>query len=155
MANLPRRNAAARLDEDRSTLPERALTLVLDSNVVLRACAAVDGFAFFGGEELVAPPLMWSEARSSLHEAVWRREVARRHAAETLGRLHDAPVRARSHPRLGDTAWRLADELGWAKTYDAEYVALAELLRCRLVTLDARLRRGADRLGSIVSPTEL
>jgi predicted nucleic acid-binding protein len=38
--------------------------------------------------------------------------------------------------------------MGRAKTYDAEYVAPARPLGCRLVTLDARLRRGADRLGS-------
>jgi predicted nucleic acid-binding protein len=49
----------------------------------------------------------------------------------------------------------VADELGWAKTYDAEYVALAGLLGCLLVTLDARLRRSADRLGFVVSPSEL
>jgi predicted nucleic acid-binding protein len=52
-------------------------------------------------------------------------------------------------------AWQVADELAWAKTYDAEYVGLARLLRCRLVTLDARLRRGADRLGFVVAPHEL
>ena len=45
--------------------------------------------------------------------------------------------------------------LGWAKTYDAEYVALAQLIGCRMVTLDARLRRGADRLGMAVSIEEL
>lgn len=45
--------------------------------------------------------------------------------------------------------------MGWAKTYDAEYLALAELLKCRFVTLDARLRRGADRLGYVVSPGEI
>jgi len=56
---------------------------------------------------------------------------------------------------LGAEAWRIADELGWAKTFDAEYVALAGLLGCRLVTLDARLRRGADRSGRVTSPTEL
>jgi predicted nucleic acid-binding protein len=49
----------------------------------------------------------------------------------------------------------LADELGWAKTYYAEYVGLAKLLGCRLVTLDARLRRGTDRLGFVVAPHEL
>lgn len=34
-------------------------------------------------------------------------------------------------------------------------VALAQLLRCRLVTLDRRLRRAADRLGLVVGPDEL
>jgi len=45
--------------------------------------------------------------------------------------------------------------LWWAKTYDAEYVALALLLGTRVVTLDARLRQGADRLGCVVGPHEL
>jgi hypothetical protein len=50
---------------------------------------------------------------------------------------------------------KVANELGWAKTYDANYVALARLLKCRLVTLDARMRRGTARLGFVVGPTEL
>jgi len=37
---------------------------------------------------------------------------------------------------------------------DAEYCALASVLDCRLVTLDGRLRRGADRLGFVVTPSE-
>ncbi|MGH9115142.1 MAG: hypothetical protein ACRDWW_04860 [Acidimicrobiales bacterium] len=56
---------------------------------------------------------------------------------------------------MAGEAWRLAEELGWAKTYGAEYVALARLLRCRLVTLDRRLRRGTERLGFVVGPGEL
>jgi predicted nucleic acid-binding protein len=49
----------------------------------------------------------------------------------------------------------LAEEFGWAKTYDAEFVALAGLLRCRLITLDLRLRRASARLGYVIGPTEL
>jgi predicted nucleic acid-binding protein len=129
--------------------------LVLDSNVVLRACGAADGFSAFGDEQLIAPPLMWSEFRSALHEGVWRGDVHPDDARATLGQLQRAPVRQRTHRRLGDEAWRFSDLLGWAKTYDAEYVALASLLSCRLVTLDGRLRRGADRLGFVVGPDEL
>ena len=129
--------------------------LVLDSNVAIRAAAADDGFVEFGREELVAPALLWFEFRSSLHEAVRRGAASERHALETLRRLADAPLRPRSHPRLGETAWKISNEFGWAKTYDAEYVALAQLLDCRVVTLDARLRRGADRLGFVIDPSEL
>lgn len=129
--------------------------LVLDANVVLPACTVERGFARFGRQRLVAPPLMWSEARSSLHEAVWRGELDREEGLRALDRLRRAPVRPEPHPDLGDEAWRLADELGFAKTYDAEYVALARLLGCQLVTLDARLRRATDRLGFVVGPTEL
>lgn len=97
---------------------------------------------------------MWSEARSALHELLWRGEVSVDDALAARSRLEPGPVKRRDHPKLGERAWKLADELGWAKTYDAEYVALADLLTARLVTLDARLRRSTERLGFVISPGE-
>ncbi len=47
----------------------------------------------------------------------------------------------------------MADALGWAKTYDAEYLALAALLRCRLVTVDEALIRGTTHLGYVIRPS--
>lgn len=129
--------------------------LVLDAGVALAASADEYGFRLFGTEELVAPPHMWAEARSSLHEALWRREMPKGLALGTLERLEEAPIRTRSPRRLGLEAWRIAEDFGWAKTYVAEYVALAKLLACRLVTLDNRLRRGAAPLGFVVGPGEL
>jgi predicted nucleic acid-binding protein len=90
-----------------------------------------------------------------LHERTWRNELSDEHAQRARIRLEEADVKSRTHPRLAEESWRIADALGWAKTYDVEYVALASLLGCRLVTVDARLRRGADRLGFVVGPTEL
>jgi predicted nucleic acid-binding protein len=129
--------------------------LVIDATVALSACAVEDGFEEFGGEALAAPPLMWSEARSALHVLVWRSQIDQGDADVTRRRLEHAPISRRAPARLGDEAWRIATELGWAKTYDAEYVALALLLGARVVTLDARLRRGTDRLGIVVAPHEL
>ena len=129
--------------------------LVVDASVAIPASGSPDGFDVFGDEELFAPPLMWSEARSTIHEALWRGDVSRTYALRTVERLESGPIRARSHRRLGQVAWKLSDELGWAKTYDAEYLALAVHLDCRFVTLDGRLRRGADRLGFVIDPREL
>ena len=129
--------------------------LVIDASVAVAACYASGGFAEFGGEQLVAPALLWSEARSALHELQWRGEISAEDALAARSRLERSPVELRRHRSLGERAWQIADHLGWAKTYDAEYVALAELLGCRLVTLDARLQRSAKRLGIVISPLEL
>ncbi|MCP9487378.1 MAG: type II toxin-antitoxin system VapC family toxin [Gaiellaceae bacterium MAG52_C11] len=127
--------------------------LVLDASLAVEACFLRVDLAQFVG--LVAPPLLWPEARSVLHELGWRGAVTSTEAREAHSLLDGLPIERRDHPRLGAEAWRLADELGWAKTYDAEYVALASLLGCRLVTTDRRLRRDADRLGFVIGPLEL
>lgn len=109
------------------------------------------------GGELIAPPLLWSEVPSVLHEITFRGEISGALAELALqrflsGRLSINELRPDGHARA---AWAIAEEFGWAKTYDAEYVALARSEGCRLVTLDSRLRRGADRLGFVVTPAEL
>jgi predicted nucleic acid-binding protein len=131
--------------------------LVVDAGVVVAWCvaASVNELSVLLGDQPCAPPLMWSQARSALHERSWRGELASEHAARARARLARVSVALESHPRLGEETWRMADTLGWAKTHDAEYVALASLLKCRLVTLDARLRRRANWLGFVVGPTEL
>lgn len=130
-------------------------TLVIDASFAVRACAVDGGFSILGAESLAAPPLMWSEARSVIRATAWRGEIDEEDARTTYARLPECPVDSLDPPELHEESWRVATEMGWAKTYDAEYVALARLLDCRLVTLDARLRRGAGRLDFVVAPHEL
>jgi predicted nucleic acid-binding protein len=109
------------------------------------------------GGELIAPPLLWSEVPSVLHEMAFRHEISDTLGELALqrflsGRLSIDERRPDGHIAM---AWAVAEEFGWAKTYDAEYVALAKSEGCRLVTLDGRLRRGTDRLGFVVTPAEL
>ena len=114
-----------------------------------------NGLAEFGSARLFAPPLTWSEARSVLHQLVWRGAISVVDGTLSREWLESCGIERAEPARMGVHAWKIADRLGWAKTYDAEYVAVADLLSCRLVTLDARLRRGAQRLGFVVGPDEL
>jgi predicted nucleic acid-binding protein len=110
-----------------------------------------------GGEELVAPPLLWNEVPSVLHELVFRQEISQTLGQEALKRFTAGKlgIKEQRPEGLASEAWGIATELGWAKTYDAEYLATARLLECRLVTFDMRLRRGAERLDLVVTPAEL
>jgi len=129
--------------------------LVIDASTAIDLCLAPDGFAVLSEEDLVAPPLILSETLSALHEMHWRGSLPEEMATLGLERRRTMPVRIAEPDGLHEEAWRIADDFGWAKTYDAEYVALAKLQECRLVTVDARLRRGADRLGIVISPADL
>lgn len=98
---------------------------------------------------------MWSEASSVLHELRLRREISGELATIALGRLTSADVSPRRPRGLIEEAWRVADRLGWAKTYDAEYLALARLLRCRLLTTDAKLKSAGSGLVNVIGPADL
>ena len=129
--------------------------IVLDASAAVQACLAARGFDLFGHERLIAPALFWSEVSSALHEMHWRKEISAGLVDIAFERLLAAPVSPRSPKQLRREAWRVAEELGWMKTYDAEYVALARTTRCRLFTIDARLRRGAGHVVPIIGPGDL
>jgi predicted nucleic acid-binding protein len=99
--------------------------LVIDATVAISAALTRDGFRRIAACGLVAPPLMWSESLSTLREHAWRGDVSKEQAAASVAALTAAPIRRRAPRALCAEAWRVAEELGWAKTYDAEYVALA------------------------------
>lgn len=129
--------------------------LVVDASLVVKACLSETEFSALSPERLVAPPLLWSEVSSVLHELRWRATLQADLAEIAVKRLDGAPIEPQAPPELLREAWHVADELGWAKTYDAEYIALARILDVRLVTLDARLQRSAGRLVTVIGPTQM
>jgi predicted nucleic acid-binding protein len=90
----------------------------------------------------LAPSLIHAETLSTLHELLWRGDIPDDMANLGRTRHRQMPVRIEEPPELSNEAWNVAGEFGWAKTYDAQYVALARLLKCRLVTINEKLHRG-------------
>jgi predicted nucleic acid-binding protein len=110
---------------------------VLDSGAVVRLVSGP--YHVRAEHELLAPTLLRSQTLSALHEAVARGELTAGVARDRLDRIQRLPIRLLGDAVLRRRAWDLADRLGWAGTYDAEYVALTQLQGDALVTLDPHL----------------
>jgi predicted nucleic acid-binding protein len=115
---------------------------VVDCGVVLQL--ASEGIEVPAEHELLAPTLLRSQTLSALHEAVHGGKIAPDVALERLTRVWALPIRLLGDAVLRRRAWELADQLRWAETYDAEYIALTQLQADAFVTLDTELARRVE-----------
>jgi indolepyruvate ferredoxin oxidoreductase alpha subunit len=127
-------------------MDSRMTRFVVDCGVVLHL--ASEGIDVPAEHELLAPTLLRSQTLSALHEAVDRGDIPADVALDRLTRIWAMPIRLLGDAVLRRNAWKIADQLGWAETYAAEYVALTQLQADAYVTLDADLAR---RLEGIVA----
>jgi predicted nucleic acid-binding protein len=122
---------------------------VVDASAVLHLVSAE--VAVSDEHELLAPTLLRSQTLSALHEAVQRGEISAEVARERLTRVGRMKIRLLGDAVLRRRAWELADQLGWASTYDAEYIALTQLQADAFVTLDAELARSVEGIVTTAS----
>ncbi|MGH8924362.1 MAG: hypothetical protein ACRDWA_06970 [Acidimicrobiia bacterium] len=101
--------------------------------------------------ELLAPTLVRSQTLSTLNEAVFRDEIPADVARERLRRIGRMPIRLLGDAVLRRRAWELADQIGWASTYIAEYVALTQLQADAFITLDTDLARSVKGIVTTAS----
>ena len=122
---------------------------VVDCGVVLRL--ASEAIEVPAEHELLAPTLLRSQTLSSLHEGVHAGEIPPDVALDRLARIRTMPIRLLGDAVLRRRAWDIAERLGWAETYDAEYVALTRLQADAFVTLDAELSRRVEGIVPIAT----
>jgi predicted nucleic acid-binding protein len=115
---------------------------VVDASTLIHL--AREGIEPARDHELLAPTLVRSQVLSLLHEAVHRGEMQPDVAKESLARVGRMSIRLLGDAVLRRRAWEIADRLGWASTYAAEYVALTQLQADAFVTLNASLARSVE-----------
>jgi len=130
------------------------LSVVLDASAALQLCADPDGPDALRTLQPSAPALLWSEFTALVGQQHWRGDLSSDHAAGLLEVLLSVEILRVATEELYTAAADMAVRLGWAKTYDAEYVALALMFDLPLVTLDARLRRRVEGIVTVLSPDE-
>ena len=90
-----------------------------------------------------------------MHESVHRGELAPDVALDRLARISAMRIRLLGDAVLRRRAWDLAEQLGRAETYEAEYVVLTQLQADAFVTLDAELARRVEGIVETATVQEL
>ena len=96
--------------------------------------------------QLVAPTLVRSQALSALYQAARRGEISSAEGIERVTRINSLKVRFLGDKVLQRRAWKIAADLGWETTDDAEFVALTQLQADIFVTSDGELARAVSGL---------
>ena len=117
---------------------------VVDRDTVLRITAGEIEVA--PEHQLLAPTLVRSQALSALYQAARRGELSATEALEQVTRVNSLKVRFLGDKVLQRTAFRIADQLGWESTEDAEFVALTQLQADAFVTSDRELAAAVSGL---------
>jgi indolepyruvate ferredoxin oxidoreductase alpha subunit len=103
----------------------------------------------------LAPTLIRSQVLERLYQAVRGGELPEDVGRERLARFSQMKIRFLGDAVLRRKAWKVAEDLGWESTNDAEYVALTQLQADALVTLDNDLARGSEGVVELVSLDQL
>ena len=117
---------------------------VVDCETLLRIAAGEVEVA--AEHQLVAPTLVRSQALAALYGAARRGEISAAEGIERVRRINSLNVRFLGDKVLQRQAWKVADQLDWETTDDAEYVALTTLQADAFVTSDGELARAVSGL---------
>lgn len=91
------------------------------------------------GVELLGPQMFRAEVTSVLREEVFFKRMPPEEGEEGFAVYLEIPIRIISSPDVYRKAWELAIDYNQRRTYDMQYLAVAELEDCELWTLDKKL----------------
>ncbi len=101
------------------------------------------------GASLIAPSLIMFETSNIIRRHAMAGLVSADQATQAHGDLLDLSIEQWPYELLGSRVWELRKNL---TSYDASYVAVAELVDAPLVTLDRRIRRAPNLRCTVTVP---
>lgn len=90
-------------------------------------------------EGISAPQLFRSEVTAVLRKAVYAKRITDNEGLILLQRAFAAPITYYEDDELLTEAYRIANTYQQPRTYDAQYLALAQRLKCPFWTTDEKL----------------
>jgi predicted nucleic acid-binding protein len=91
------------------------------------------------GVEMVCPAMFYAEVTSVLREQVFFKRILPEEGEEAFSICLDIPIRVIDGAGVYRKAWNLAKEYNLPRTYDMQYLAVAELEDCEFWTADRKL----------------
>ncbi len=106
-----------------------------------RTRQAADLLEQWGREDvdLISPPLFDAEVTSAIRRHVYFKRLLPAQGEKAFLFYRELGVKIVSPPELPRVAWELAKEYHQPRTYDMQYLAVAELEDCQFWTADSRL----------------
>jgi predicted nucleic acid-binding protein len=126
---------------------------VIGPDVAIRL--AQDEVAIATDHQILAPTLIRSQLLARLFDAVGRGELTKKDAERHLDYVRRLRIRLLGDRVLQAVAWQVADQMRWSDTYNAEYVALAQLRGDAFITLDEELAAAVRDLVRVAPLAEL
>ncbi len=97
------------------------------------------------GTELIGPPLFDAEVTSAIRLHVYFKKLLLEQGEKAFLFYRELGVKIVSPPELPQVAWELAKEYNQPRTYDMQYLAVAELEDCEFWTADRKLANSLRR----------
>lgn len=91
------------------------------------------------GVEIISAPLFHAEVTSVLREQVYFKRLPPEEGEEAFLAYLEIGVKSIDSLEIQEMAWELAKRFNLPRTYDMQYLAVAELRDCELWTNDKRL----------------
>ena len=100
-------------------------------------------------KQLYAPHLVMFETANVIRRSVLHKDISKETGALSYNNLLDLKINLVNFEALSERIWALVENV---TCYDASYVALAELLKCDLATLDISLSKSSGPNCKFLTP---